>query len=91
MTALNSAIRNSSNARRIDLSSNAAIILNHLRVAGPLSNRLAAVQYDMPGGSLTRTITSLRRGGHAIASIKGRNPVTGRKFTQYTLVDTNLD
>lgn len=65
--------------------SNAELILNHIRTAGSLSIREAMNDYGMSGGSVTGTITKLRDAGFLINTEMKKHPLTGRRYARYTL------
>lgn len=58
-------------------------ILKHLRKAGSLTVREAMVEYSIQ--SLTKRIAELRDEGYAIISNVKTHPMTGQKYTRYTL------
>jgi hypothetical protein len=67
--------------------SNAELILSHIRAAGSLSIREAMDEYSMSGGSVTGTITKLRDLGYDIRTEMRRNPISGRRYARYTMVE----
>lgn len=58
-------------------------IMKHLKKAGSITVREAIVEYSIQ--SLTKRIQELREAGHNIVSHIKRHPVTGQKYTRYTL------
>tara|TARA_R110001632_G_scaffold203216_1_gene326472 strand:+ start:445 stop:663 length:219 start_codon:yes stop_codon:yes gene_type:complete len=60
-------------------------ILGHLRVTKGLTQREAMLDYSIQ--SFTKRISELRKLGHTIEGIKGSHPVTGQKYTRYTLIE----
>jgi len=60
-----------------------SIIIKHLRKAGSITVREAIIEYSIQ--SLTKRIQELREAGYAIVSHAKTHPVTGQKYTRYTL------
>lgn len=60
-----------------------AKILTHLKKAGSITVREAMVEYSIQ--SLTKRIQELREMGHNIVSTVKHHPITGQKYTRYTL------
>lgn len=58
-------------------------IMQHLKKAGSITVREAMVEYSIQ--SLTKRIQELREMGHDIVSKVKFHPVTGQKYTRYTL------
>lgn len=59
-------------------------IINHLRTAGSITVREAMIEYHI--SSLTKRIQELREQGYDILSTRKSHPVTGQKYTRYTLI-----
>ena len=59
------------------------IIMKHLRKAGSITVREAIVEYSIQ--SLTKRIQELREAGHEIVSTVKSHPITGQKYTRYSL------
>lgn len=58
-------------------------IMNHLQKAGSITVREALVEYSIQ--SLTKRIQELRGMGHNIVSKVKQHPITGQRYTRYTL------
>jgi hypothetical protein len=58
-------------------------IMTHLKKAGSITVREAMVEYSIQ--SLTKRIQELREMGHNIVSQIKHHPITGQKYTRYTL------
>lgn len=63
-------------------------ILNHLRKTRGLTVREAMIDYSIQ--SFTKRISELRAMGYNIQGIKGKHPVTGQRYTRYTLIEETL-
>jgi hypothetical protein len=61
------------------------LILSHLRKASSITVREAMVEYSV--NSLTKQISRLRSRGHNIISTWRRHPITGQRYTRYTLLE----
>lgn len=59
-------------------------IMKHLRTAGSITVREAMIEYHI--SSLTKRIHELRELGYDILSTVKRHPVTGQRYTRYTLL-----
>jgi len=59
-------------------------ILNHLRTTKGITVREAMIEYHI--SSLTKRIHELRELGYDILSTVKRHPVTGQRYTRYTLL-----
>lgn len=59
-------------------------IVNHLRTAGSITVREAMIEYHI--SSLTKRIHELRGAGYDILSTVKSHPITGQKYTRYTLL-----
>jgi hypothetical protein len=64
-------------------------IIVHMRNAGGISQRDAILDYSI--SCLTKRISELRAMGYDIASVKCNHPVTGQRYTRYTLVQEHTD
>jgi|TARA_R110000803_G_scaffold194449_1_gene257551 hypothetical protein len=60
-----------------------AKILQHLKKTSGITVREAMVEYSIP--CLTKRIQELRALGWAIVSTWKRHPITGQRYTRYTL------
>lgn len=58
-------------------------IMQHLKKAGSITVREAMVEYSIQ--SLTKRIQELRELGHNIVSTVKFHPITGQKYTRYSL------
>lgn len=58
-------------------------IMKHLKKAGSITVREAMVEYSIQ--SLTKRIQELRELGHNIVSTVKFHPITGQKYTRYSL------
>jgi len=58
-------------------------IIKHLKKAGSITVREAMVEYSI--SSLTKRVHELRELGYDIQSTKKTHPVTGQRYTRYTL------
>lgn len=58
-------------------------IIKHLKKAGSITVREAIVEYSIQ--SLTKRVQELRESGHNIISHVKSHPMTGQKYTRYTL------
>ena len=61
------------------------LILGHLRATKGLTVREALIDYSIQ--SFTKRISELRKEGYNIVGIKGKHPVTGQRYTRYTLIE----
>jgi len=61
------------------------LILAHLRKTSGITVREAMVEYSV--NSLTKQISRLRNKGHTIISTWRRHPITGQRYTRYTLLE----
>ena len=59
-------------------------IMNHLRTTKGITVREAMIEYHI--SSLTKRIHELRELGYDILSTVKRHPVTGQRYTRYTLL-----
>lgn len=59
------------------------LILKHLKQAGSLTVREAMVEYSI--SSLTKRISELTELGYSIKRERKSHPVTGQKYTRYSL------
>lgn len=59
-------------------------LINHLVEHRTITRREADVEYSIQ--SLTRRITTLRKVGFRISTIFKKNPITGQRYAQYTLL-----
>ena len=59
-------------------------ILHHLRTTKGITVREAMIEYHI--SSLTKRIHELRELGYDILSTVKRHPVTGQRYTRYTLL-----
>lgn len=60
-------------------------IITHLRATKGLTQREAMLDYSIQ--SFTKRISELRKSGYRIDGIKGNHPVTGQRYTRYTLIE----
>jgi hypothetical protein len=60
------------------------ILITHLVEHRTITRREADTEYSIQ--SLTRRITTLRNAGYRISSTFKKNPVTGQRYVQYTLL-----
>ena len=60
-------------------------IIKHLRATKGLTLREAMNDYSIQ--SFTKRISELRKAGYRIDGIKGKHPVTGQRYTRYTLIE----
>lgn len=58
-------------------------IMKHLNTAGSITVREAMVEYSIQ--SLTKRIQELRAMGHDIVSTVKKHPITGQRYTRYSL------
>jgi hypothetical protein len=61
------------------------LILAHLRKTTGITVREAMVEYSV--NSLTKQISRLRNKGHNIISTWRSHPITGQRYTRYTLLE----
>ena len=59
-------------------------IMKHLRTTNGITVREAMIEYHI--SSLTKRIHELRELGYDILSTVKRHPVTGQRYTRYTLL-----
>ena len=62
-----------------------ALILKHFRKAGSLTNREALIEYSI--SSFTKRISELVAMGYNIHKDSKSHPVTGQKYTRYSLIE----
>ena len=60
-------------------------ILTHLEKTSGITVREAMAEYSIP--SLTKRIQELRGQGYNIISTWKRHPITGQRYTRYTLLE----
>ena len=64
------------------------IILSYLEKSrNGLSIGEAFINYQLSGGHITKIISNLRKEGHKIETKRQINPVTGRRFARYILIE----
>lgn len=73
-------------AHVIGLSPLARTIFSHMERAGSISAREAMADYGITSATLTRRICDLEQAGVRINRRRRIHPVTGRRFTRYSLV-----
>ena len=61
------------------------LIIKHLKSTKGLTVREALIDYSIQ--SFTKRISELRSDGYNIVGIKGKHPVTGQRYTRYTLIE----
>lgn len=61
------------------------LIIKHLKSTKGLTVREALIDYSIQ--SFTKRISELRSAGYNIVGIKGKHPVTGQRYTRYTLIE----
>ena len=61
------------------------LIIKHLKSTKGLTMREALIDYSIQ--SFPKRISELRSAGHNIEGIKGKHPVTGQRYTRYTLIE----
>jgi len=61
-------------------------ILAYLEKNNSLSIGEAMLNFQLSGGHLTKLISNLRKSGHNIKTTRKPNPVTGRKYADYSLI-----
>lgn len=59
------------------------IVLSHLKKTGSLSIREGMDDYGLSGGTVTKTMTNLRRAGHTIRTVMKKHPISGRRYARY--------
>lgn len=59
-------------------------LIAHLTTHRTITRREADTEYSIQ--SLTRRITTLRDAGYKISSTFKKNPITGQRYVQYTLL-----
>ena len=69
------------------MSNQHSLILNHLRATKGLTVREALIDYSIQ--SFTKRISELRQMGYRIDGVKGKHPVTGQRYTRYTLIESD--
>lgn len=75
-----------SGAYRTYLSPQAKRVLAHMRLNGGTSAREAMTDLDITSATLARRIVDLEEAGYFIMRESKRNPVTGKRYTRYSLV-----
>ena len=65
------------------LTPQAKTVLNHIRKAGSITVREAMMDHSVQ--SLPRRITELRDNGFDVISTWKHHPITGQRYTRYTL------
>ena len=60
-------------------------VLDYIKKTGHITGQQAAMNLDMPSGSLTRRITELNRAGYTIETEIKANPATNRRYASYSL------
>ena len=78
-------VPNMSNAFNFDNAT--AIAMFMVRNGGSMSIREAHAEFGMSGGSVTKTISVMRRNGMKIDREWRANPLTGRRYARYYIAD----
>lgn len=74
-----------SNVTKLDNATLIAMFM--IRNGGTMSIREANSEFGMSGGSVTKTISVMRRNGMNIVKEWRSNPLTGRKYARYNIAD----
>lgn len=70
--------------RRTKMNTIENIVLSHIKTTGSISIREAMDDYGISGGTLTKSITLLKRKGNDIRTIMKKHPITGRRYARYS-------
>ena len=60
-------------------------VLTYLRKAGSVSAREAIIDLDMTSASLAKRMCELEESGYVIRRARRKHPVSGRRYTRYSL------
>lgn len=69
--------------RLATLTPQAQTVLKHLRGAGSITQREAMLDHSIP--SLPRRIKDLREAGYDVVGVWKTHPLTGQRYTRYSL------
>ena len=65
---------------------NEKTILNYLIINKRLTIGQAFINWQLSGGHITKLISNLRKNKHEIKTVLKVNPVTKRRYAEYTLI-----